>query len=156
MLQYLLRDLTSRCGFLCPPGKVWAWSGAGGGCPWGERTPDPLKSSPPGRALGLPCRGGPAGGSGSLSPLARALPFVWTPIPRFCPLTSFTRVCPRPSIISQIFIEHRLDYLPGCAGDTGSIAFLVGLHPIGGRGTLIEKPISPITSGTDNCYKKIK
>lgn len=152
MLQYLLRDLTSRCGFLCPPGKVWAWSG-GGGLSLGRKDPRSPKVLTPGKS---PCRGGPAGGSESLSPLARALPFVWTPIPRFCPLTSFTRVFPRPSIISQIFIEHRLDYLPGCAGDTGSIAFLVGLHPIGGRGTLIEKPISPITSGTDNCYKKIK
>lgn len=52
--------------------------------------------------------------------------------PPFCPSH---RIHPGFFHVCQSFRKYLLstDYLPGCAGDTGNISFLVGLNPIGGR-----------------------
>lgn len=61
MLQYLLMNLTSRCGFLHPSGRqglglVLGRLSLGRGDPQiPRRTPDP---SPQGRGPGVPCRWG--------------------------------------------------------------------------------------------------
>lgn len=150
MLQYLLMDLTSGCGFLCPPGRRGLGSVLGR-LSLGRKDPRCPAVLTPGRAPELPCGAGRVHWRRERPVFAQALPSARIPCPP--PLLSRSpsppRVFPSPSTIRQIFIEHQLPVGP-------CIPFLVGCNPVGGRAMLIEKLIEHITSRRDNCYKKNK
>lgn len=148
-MQYLLMDLTSGCGFLCRPGKVWPWSW--GGC-YVPLIPHPRKNTQATVPEGtVDWRGKPQTFRTGCSFWLDTRPFPHS-------LSPFSPHSPGFFQVIQSFNKYLLntDYLPRCAGQTGNNPFLVGLNPIGGRRAIIKKLIECIMSGGDKCYKNMK